>query len=224
MTRRLRNNGLGLFFGGIFLSALGGQAVAGAAQYNEEQSASGLDRISLWQYVRSSDFAVDVAENWQSEYLQFLLFILATVWLVQRGSPESKKLDAAGRGTDEDQRLGAHLRPDSPAWAKAGGWRTRIYSHSLLLVMGTIFALSWLAQSIAGWATYAEEQLRQRTSIVSWPEYLTTPDFWSRTLQNWQSEFLAVGSIVVLSIYLRERGSSQSKPVGDPHDETGDTG
>jgi hypothetical protein len=224
VKRALRDNGLGLFFGGLFVAALAGQSVAGAGNYNEQQAADGLDRITWWQYVRTSDFAVDLAENWQSEYLQFLLFILATVWLVQRGSPESKKLDEAGRGTDEEQRLGAHVRPDSPAWARAGGWRTRIYSHSLLLVMGTVFILSWLAQSIAGWATYCEEQLRQRTTLVTWPEYLATPDFWSRTLQNWQSEFLAVGSMVVLSIYLRERGSPESKPVGDAHEDTADTG
>ncbi|MCW2715266.1 MAG: hypothetical protein JWN88_2313 [Frankiales bacterium] len=224
VRRRLRDNGLGLVFGGLFLLALVGQAFAGNGQYNEEQAADGLDRISLWEYVRTSDFAVDVAENWQSEYLQFTLFILATVWLVQRGSPESKQLDERGRGTDADQRLGQHIRAASSSWAKAGGWRTSLYSHSLVLVMGSIFLLSWLAQSIAGWATYNEEQLRQRTSTTTWVEYLAMPDFWSRTLQNWQSEFLAVGSMVVLSIYLRERGSPESKPVGDPHDETADTG
>ncbi len=223
MKRALRDNGLGLFFGGLLLVSLAGQSIAGAAQYNEQQSTSGLDRISWWQYVRTSDFAVDVAENWQSEFLQFLLFILATVWLVQRGSPESKRLSEVGRGNDEEQKLGAHVRPDSPPWARAGGWRTRVYSHSLALTMGLIFLLSWTAQAIAGWATYNEEQLRERTSTVSWPQYAVSPDFWSRTLQNWQSEFLAVGALAVLAIYLRERGSAESKPVGDPHDQTGDT-
>ena len=112
--------------------------------------------------------------------------------------------------------------PDSPAWVRAGGWRMRVYSHSLVLVMGAIFLVSWPAQSIAGWSTYSEQQLQQRLPPVDWPEYLATPDFWSRTLQNWQSEFLAVGSMAVLAIYLRERGSPESKPVGDPHGETGD--
>ncbi len=224
MSRRLKDNGLGLLFGGLFLAALVGQSFAGNAQYNEQQAAEGLDTISWWTYVRTSDFSVDVAENWQSEYLQFLSYILATVWFVQRGSPESKRVDDAGRGTDEQQRVGEHARADSPSWVRRGGWRTRVYSHSLLLVMGAIFLVSWLAQSIAGWATYDEEQLRQRTSTVSWPGHLLTPDFWSRTLQNWQSEFLAVGSMVVLSVYLRARGSPESKPVGDPHDATGDTG
>ena len=101
VKRSLQANGLGLAFGCLFLASLVGQALAGAGQYNEVRALEGLDQISLWQYVRTSDFAVDIAENWQSEYLQFTLFILATVWLVQRGSPESKRLDEVGRGTDE---------------------------------------------------------------------------------------------------------------------------
>ena len=224
LVRRLKENGLGLFFGVLFLGALVGQAFAGTAQYNDQQLEHGGDPLSVAEYVLTSDFAVDVTENWQSEYLQFLLFIWATVWLVHRGSPESKKLSEAGRGTDEDQLVGAHARPDSPAWLRAGGLRTRLYSHSLLLVMGAVFLLSWLAQSVAGWARYDEEQLAGRMHTVTWTEYLLTPDFWSRTLQNWQSEFLAVGSMVVLSVYLRERGSPESKPVGAPHDDTADTG
>ncbi len=223
MVRRgLQANGLGLAFGALFLVSLVGQAVAGAAEYDEQQRTQGLDGISVLEYVVTADFAVDVAENWQSEFLQFLLFILATVWLVQRGSPESKALDDVGRGSDEEQRIGAHVRPDSPAWARAGGWRLRLYSHSLALTMGAIFLGSWTAQSVAGWSTYSEEQLSQRLPPVDWLGYLTTPEFWSRTLQNWQSEFLAVGSMAVLSIYLRERGSPESKPVGDPHGTTGD--
>jgi hypothetical protein len=99
-----------------------------------------------------------------------------------------------------------------------------VFSHSLPLVMGLIFLFSWLAQSVAGWSTYDEQQLSQYQPTVPWLGYLATPDFWSRTLQNWQSEFLAVGSMVVLSVYLRERGSPESKPVGAAHDDTGATG
>ena len=224
LVRRVKENGLGLFFGLLFLGALVGQAFAGVGLYNDEQLEHGADTLSVLEYVATSDFAVDVVENWQSEYLQFLLYIWATVWLVHRGSPESKKVSEAGRGSDEDQLLGEHARPDSPAWARAGGLRTRIYSHSLLIVMGTVFALSWLAQSVAGWARYDEEQLGARMHALTYVEYLRSPDFWSRTFQNWQSEFLAVGSMVVLSVYLRERGSPESKPVGAPHDDTADTG
>ena len=222
MRRALQHNGLGLAFGALFLLALLAQAVAGTAEYNEQQGAAGLDRLSVLEYILTADFAVDVAENWQSEFLQFLLFILATVWLVQRGSPESKALDDVGRGTDEQQKVGAHAEPDSPAWVRAGGWRLRIYSHSLAVAMAAIFLGSWAAQSVAGWSTYSEQQLQQRMPPVDWLGYLSTPDFWSRTFQNWQSEFLAVGSMAVLATYLRERGSPESKPVGDPHGTTGD--
>jgi hypothetical protein len=222
--RALRDDGLGLLFGGLFLLTLIGQVVAGAGEYNEQQSASGLDRLSVLEYARTADFAVDVAENWQSEYLQFLLYVVATVWLVQRGSPESKALDEVGRGSDEEQLLGEHVQPESPRWARTGGWRTRVLSHSLALVMGGIFLASWLAQSLAGWSTYNEQQLAERLSTTTWTGYLATPEFWSRTCQNWQSEFLAVGSMAVLGIYLRERGSPESKPVGAAHDDTGETG
>ena len=222
MRRALQHDGLGLAFGLLFLLALLAQAVAGTAEFNEQQRTAGMDTLTVLEYVATADFAVDVAENWQSEFLQFLLFVLATVWLVQRGSPESKALDEVGRGTDEEQKVGAHARPDSPAWVRAGGWRLRVYSHSLVLVMGAIFLGSWAAQSVAGWSTYSEQQLQQRLPPVDWVAYLATPDFWSRTFQNWQSEFLAVGSMAVLATYLRERGSPESKPVGDPHWTTGD--
>ncbi|HEY3436758.1 MAG TPA: DUF6766 family protein [Actinotalea sp.] len=213
----LLRNGLTLFFGGVFILALAGQAFTGVAYYNEVQVSAGLDPITLGQYVMSSAFAVDVTENWQSEYLQFTLYILATVWLVQRGSPESKALDKAGRESDEEQKVAEYSTKDSPPWARVRGWRLWVYSHSLTLVMGTIFLLSWLAQSISGAAAYSENQLRGFQDPVSWGEYVVRPEFWGRTLQNWQSELLAVASMVILSVYLRERGSPESKPVGSPH-------
>ena len=221
MRTFLRHNGLSLFFGAIFLGSLAAQAFAGWHQFNATQAAEQLARVSLGQYVTSADFAVDVSENWQSEFLQFWLYLTATVWLLQRGSPESKELDKVGRESDEDQKVGEHADPDSPAWARSGGWRTRIYSSSLAIVMGLIFLVSWLAQSVAGWAAYDEMRLQQLQEPISWPDYLRDADFWARTLQNWQSEFLAVGSMAVLAIYLRQRGSSQSKPVGEPHGSTG---
>jgi hypothetical protein len=222
MRAFVRHNGLSIFFLGLFLAALTGQAFAGWAQFNDQQMASGLAEIGLGRYLTSADFAVDVTENWQSEYLQFLLYIVATVFFVQRGSPESAH--QGGLGSDEEQKLGAHVRPDSPAWARAGGLRTLIFSWSLSIVMGTIFLLSWLGQSIGGWAAFNETRLQDRLDPIPWGSYLVNPDFWARTLQNWQSEFLAVGSMAVLAIYLRQRGSAESKPVGEPHDSTGDAG
>jgi hypothetical protein len=220
----LRNNGLSLFFGLIFLLAVIGQGLTGHALFNEEQLAAGLDEISLGQYLVSSNFAVDVSENWQSEYLQFLLYITATIWLVQKGSPESKELDKPGLESDKEQLVGEHSNAKSPAWAKARGWRLTVFSNSLAATMGLIFVLSWFVQSVAGNSAYNEEQLRNFQQPAEWAEYVMSAEFWNRTLQNWQSEFLAVGSMVVLSIYLRQRGSPESKPVGAAHDDTASTG
>ena len=224
MKGAIRNNSLSIFFGIIFLLALFGQALTGVALFNEEQVASGLDSIGLGRYVTSSVFAVDVSENWQSEYLQFLLYIFATVWFVQQGSPESKELDKAGRESDEDQKVGQYAEPKSPAWAKGGGWRLGVYSRSLGLAMGAIFLGSWLVQFLTGRVAYNDEQLANLQDPVGYAEYFSSPEFWNRTLQNWQSEFLAVGSMVVLSIYLRQRGSPESKPVGAEHSATAEEG
>ena len=217
----VKDNSLSVGFGLLFAVALVGQAFAGWASFNHEQVAESLGRVSLGSYLSSASFAVDVAENWQSEYLQFLLYILGTVWLVQRGSPESKELGKAGLESPNDQKMGRYAAEDSPAWAKAGGVRTSLFSWSLSLVMGSIFAMSLLVQSVAGWAAFNESELQQLQDPVGWGEYVLGSDFWSRTLQNWQSEFLAVGSMAVLSIYLRQRGSPESKPVGEPHTSTG---
>jgi hypothetical protein len=224
MRRFLRDNGLSLVFGALFLAALIGQAIAGHADFNNRQLASGGQPESFLSFVTSSDFAVDVAENWQSEYLQFFLFIYGTVWLVQRGSPESKQPHEAGSETDEQQELGRHTSAESPSWAKAGGWRTTLFSNSLGLLMLGLFVLSWLAQSIAGLSAYNADQLADHEAAVGWLTYLGSADFWNRTLQNWQSEFLAIGSMVVFSIYLRQRGSPEFKPVGAPHVVTEESG
>lgn len=217
----LRDHGLAVFFGVIFLAALAGQALTGVAAYNNEQIVAGLQEITLGQYLVSSSFAVDVAENWQSEYLQFFLYIFATVWLLQKGSPESKPLGKQGVESDEEQKVGEHADDNSPGWARKRGLRLALYSRSLGIVMGLIFAFSWLAQSIAGRSAFNEQQIADLQDPVGWAAYAASSDFWNRTLQNWQSEFLAVGSMVVLSIYLRQRGSPESKPVGSPHTATG---
>jgi hypothetical protein len=224
MRSVFREHGLSIFFGGIFILALFGQSLAGLVVFNEGQLSHGAAAVSYGDFITSSEFVVDVAENWQSEYLQFFLFIFATIWLVQKGSPESKKPGDEGIGTDESQLVGHFAKKNSPSWAKASGWRRTLYSNSLLIVMGTIFALSWMVQSIAGTVVYNDEQLEHGEPPVSWLSYVASADFWNRTLQNWQSEFLAVGSMVALSIYLRQRGSSESKPVGTPHHETATEG
>jgi hypothetical protein len=221
MRKFLRENSLGLVFGVLFLIVLVGQAFAGHADFNQRQLTDGLPPISMGRYLTSASFGTDVAENWQSEYLQFFLYIFLTVWLLQKGSPESKSLDNAGLESDQDQKVGRYADEDSPAWARARGLRLRLFSNSLGLVMGLIFLASWATQSIAGVAAFNEEQLSTLQDPVSWPAYLLEPDFWNRTLQNWQSELLAVASMAILAIFLRQRGSPQSKPVGTAHMATG---
>ena len=221
MRRAIEKNSLGIVFGLLFLICLGGQAIAGHVAYNSEQLAHGGEAISLGRYLTSSDFGQAVMENWQSEYLQFLVFLMLTVWLVQRGSPESKKLAQAGTESDEEQMLGEHAKLSSPRPAREGGWRASLYGNSLAIAMGTIFLLTWLAQSFTGWTAYNQELSDHKEGAIGWLEYVGNADFWQTTLQNWQSEFLAVGSFAVFAIYLRQRGSPESKPIGAAHADTG---
>ena len=129
-----------------------------------------------------------------------------------------------GQESDKDQLLGKHVTKDSPQLAKVGGWRTSLYSTSLGLVMGLIFLATWAAQSVSGWVSRNEERLGRLQEPLSWGGYLVAPDFWARSLQNWQSEFLAGGSMAAFSVFLRQRGSPESKPVGEPHGPTGTSG
>ena len=218
VRRFIHDSALSLFFLVLFAAALLGQSFAGLAETNDELAEHGQAALGYWDFVFSSRFAVDVAENWQSEFLQFFLFILATVWLVQRGSPESKEPGDEGIGSEKEQRLGRFAKPGSPSWArKARGWQRTVYENSLLIVMGLIFLFSWFAQSLAGMVVANEDRAMHGQPPLSWPEYLVDAEFWNRTLQNWQSELLAVGAMVAFAIYLRQRGSHESKPVGTPH-------
>jgi uncharacterized membrane protein len=221
MRSFLRNNSLSLVFLGLFLAALIFQSIVGVADFNEDQVRHGDPQISYGRYVVSSEFATAVMENWQSEYLQFTLYVLLTVWLLQRGSPESKGLENPGGESDEEQKVGEHAGPDSPRWARVSGVRRRLYENSLVIVMTLIWLGTWLAQSLTGVTEYNTDRLDHQEAAVSWATYLTKPDFWEKTLQNWQSEFLAVGSMAILAVYLRQRGSPESKPVGAPHHATG---
>jgi hypothetical protein len=224
VRRFLKENGLSLFFATLFLGTLVAQSFAGQRNLSAEQREHGGSSVSWWEYVTSADFWGAVMENWQSEFLQFTVFIVATVWLVQKGSNESKKVDKIGLESDAIQEVGKHATARSPSWVKAGGLRLRIYENSLLLVMGSIFLASWVAQSLNNWRMFNQQQREHDEPTVSWDRYLLDPNFWEKTLQNWQSEFLAVGTMVAFTIYLRQRGSPESKPVGAPHDETATSG
>jgi len=223
-VRSHRNHGISLFFGALLLAALIGQSFAGLHQFNADAVMHQSQTYSWFRYVTSSEFGGDVLENWQSEFLQFSLYIMATVWFLQRGSNESKALDDAGLESDEQQRVGEHAERTSPGWAKVGGTRRWVYSHSLFLAMTTIFLLSWFGQSLNGWRAFNNAQDEHKSAHSGYVDYLADADFWNRTLQNWQSEFLAVGSMAVCTIYLRQRGSPESKPVGAPHGETASSG
>jgi membrane protein implicated in regulation of membrane protease activity len=221
LGRWVRSNGLTLAFLFLLVLTLIGQSIAGVIHFNQQQIADGAQQISWAQYVTTSSFCVDVAENWQSEFLQFAVYIVATVWLVQRGSSESKNLDDAGAESDKEQKIGRYAIANSPASARTGGLRTALYGRSLGFVMAFFFFGSLLAQSIAGQAAYNHDQLSQYEDPVSWWSYVTGADFWDRALQNWQSEFLAVAAMAAFTIYLRYRGSPESKIVGAPHEATG---
>ena len=225
MRRFAAENGLSLFFGVLFLAALVGQSFAGQHAFNADQLAHDGRTLSWPDYVLSPAFGGAVLENWQSEFLQFTLFILATVWLVQKGSNESKRFERAGRESDREQRVGSHAPEDAPRAAqRRAGWRRSVYENSLVLAMATIFLLSWAGQSLNNWRAANEQRREHGEPALAWGEYVRGADFWERSLENWQSEFLAVGAMAVFTIYLRQRGSPESKPVGAPHDETASSG
>jgi hypothetical protein len=224
MARWLKEQSLSLFFMLLFLATVFAQSIAGQRAYNAEQLAHDFEPISWARYVVSSEFGSAVLENWQSEWLQFMVFAMATVWLVQKGSNESKPPRDAGRESDQQQEVGGYAGERAPRWATHNDWRTRIYENSFLLVMTTVFLSSWFVQSLTSRNEFNAQQQEHGEQPLSWAQYVANADFWEKTLQNWQSEFLAVGTMVVFTIYLRQRGSPESKPVGAPHDETGTSG
>jgi hypothetical protein len=222
--RWLRESSLSLFFLLLLLASVAGQSFAGWRDFNAEQLMHQDPTVTWAFYVTSSSFWAAVMENWQSEFLQFSLFIAATVWLIQRGSNESKPPEDIGLESDQKQQVGGYAPENAPRWARVRGWKTALYSHSLLIVMTSIFFATWLAQSLTDRTVYNADQQEHGEAAVSWTGYVTTPDFWEKTLQNWQSEFLAIGTMAVFTVYLRQRGSPESKPVGAPHDQTGTSG
>jgi hypothetical protein len=218
MRRLWRHHSLSITLFGLFLLCALGQSVMGHQHYMAEQQAHGEPALSYGAYLRTGHFVEALAENWESEFLQMAAYILLTVGLRQKGAPESKKLDqeepvdaAPRRSTD----------PQTPWPVRRGGLLLMLYAHSLTLALGGLFGLSFLLHAVGGVRHYNAEQLTHGEAPITWLQYLGTPAFWFESLQNWQSEFLSVGALVVLSIFLRERGSAQSKPVDAPNDETG---
>ena len=219
MARFLRNNGLSLVMFGLAAIFVLGLSVAGAREQGADQREHGKPAEGYGAYVTSGDFAEAVFENWESEFLQMGGYVLFTVWLVQRGSSESKDPDgeAAVDEDPEDHRLD----PDAPWPVRRGGLVLRVYEHSLSTVLLGLFALSLLLHAWGGARAYSEEQQEHGGAAMSVPEYVTTSRFWEEAFQNWQSEFFSIGVLLLLSIRLRQRGSPESKPVHASHAATG---
>ncbi|HEY7072717.1 MAG TPA: DUF6766 family protein [Acidimicrobiales bacterium] len=220
VRRFVREHSLAIVALGAFLVLwLGGQVWTGLRTFNEEQRAHGEPTVSLFHYLTEAEFGEATFENWESEFLQMGVYVLLTAWLVQRGSSESKPPEG---DPDKDEDPRAHRDdPDAPWPVRRGGWVLRVYEHSLSIALLGMFALAFLGHLITGARAYSSEQMAHGEAGVTALEYLFRSQFWFESFQNWQSEFLAVGSLVVLSVYLRERGSAESKPVAAPHRETG---
>lgn len=217
MRRRLRENGLAIALFALFALFLLAQIFTGWGSYNADQLSHGGLRIGLGAYLTTGHFVEAVFENWESEFLQMAAYIVLTVWLVQKGSAESKPLEGDPE-LDADPRSAKH--PNAPGPVRQGGRRSWIYERSLGLAFTVLFLLSMGLHAWGGARAYSAEQTEHGEAPVSVSTYVTMSQFWFESFQNWQSEFLAVGSIVVLSIFLRQRGSPESKPVAAPHSQT----
>jgi uncharacterized protein DUF6766 len=223
MRRFLRENGLSLAAFGIFLICLVGQAVTGLHEYNADQREHGQPTVGAAQYLRSGHFIEVTFENWESEFLQMAAFVALTAILRQKGSPESKKLEGEEE-VDEDPRealRSPQKRAKAPWPVRRGGLVLKLYAHSLSIALLLLFVASFVFHALGGASRYNEEQLAHGGSAMSTLAYIGTSRFWFESFQNWQSEFLAVFAIIWLSIYLRQRGSPESKPVMEPHGSTG---
>lgn len=219
MRRILRENGLSLVLAGCFVLFLAGQIIAGHRVYNAEQGSHGQALVSLSVYLTSGHFLEALTENMESEFLQMFAYVLLTVSLYQKGSAESKKLDEE-EPVDRDPRTSR--APDAPWPVRKGGLVLRLYEYSLSLAFLLLFLVSFLLHGISGARDYNEEQRAHGGEPVPTMAYLGTSRFWFESFQNWQSEFLSIGAMVVLSIFLRQRGSPESKPVDAPHSQTGE--
>jgi len=217
MPRFVRENSLTLVMTLLFVLALAGQTLTGWSVYNDDQQEHGSGEVSLPTYLTSAHFGEAVFENWESEFLQMGLFVLFTVWLRQKGSPESKSID----GEEEVDRSPDPGRDDAPWPARAGGIASKVYANSLSIALLGLFVLSLALHVYTGAARYSEEERAHGGDAVSPIGYLATPQMWFESFQNWQSEFMSIGALVVLSIFLRQQGSSESKPVDASVSKTG---
>ena len=212
----MRNNALSIAFFGLFALVLLGQSVVGLLDYNSEQQEHDHPPVAYADYLTSGHFLEAVFENWESEFLQMGMLVILTVALLQRGSAESKQ------ARDDPSDKEPNKRKKSAPWpVRRGGVWLKLYENSLSLALFGLFLMSFALHIVTGAADYNEEQREHGEQPVGTLDYVVQPRFWFESLQNWQSEFLAVGAMAVLTIYLRQKGSPESKPVDSPHYETG---
>ena len=215
----LHNNGLLLACLGLFAVFFVGMVVSGAATYNQEQQEHGSqEQMSVFTYLTTGDFVEATFENWESEFLQMGMYVVLTAFLFQKGSSESKPINEPAP-QDQDPR-GAQTNQHSPWPVRKGGVILTLYEHSLAIAFFVLFFASWALHAVGGVKAFNEEQLQHGQAAISVWRYACSSQFWFESMQNWQSEFIAVAAIVGLSIFLRQRGSAESKPVAEPHRHT----
>ena len=219
MGKWVKEHGLLLVNAGLFLVFFTGMILTGAANYSEEQQAHGEPAVSVLQFMATGEFIEATFENWESEFLQMAMYVVLTVFLFQKGSSESKPV-GKDAPQDEDPRQAA-ITKATPWPVKAGGAALKVYEHSLSILLFLLFLGSFTAHALGGAEAYNEEQQTHGQSTVTALQYVGTSRFWFESFQNWQSEFLSTAVLVVLSIFLRFKGSPESKRVAAPHSETG---
>jgi hypothetical protein len=215
----VKDNALVLVLMLLFLGSWGGQGVAGYLNYNDERDARGLADVSLLEYLKNGHFWQATGENWESEFLQMGLFVLLTVWFTQKGSPESN--DPAEPSDPRDEFPETYKDDPRAPWPvrRGGRWLCFLYAHSLSACFLLLFVVSMLIHALGGLPVYNEEQIDQGKPAVSLGGYVMSNQFWFESFQNWQSEFLSLAAMVWLSVYLRERGSAESKPLAAAHED-----
>ena len=205
---------------GMFCALMCGQAFSGWLEENDDRAEHGQARQSFSTYLTSAHFAEATTENWESEFLQMGMFVFLTAFLYQKGSAESKDPD---KREEVDRDAGrARNKKNAPWPVRRGGWVLKVYENSLSLAFLFLFAASFILHGVSGRAQFNEEQALHGGHAVTLGGYMTSSRFWFESFQNWQSEFLAIGCMVVFSIFLRQKGSPESKPVDAPHLQTGE--
>ena len=217
MKNFFKNNGLSIVFFVLFLVALVDQTITGLEQHKQEMLDEGGQPVHMFEYITSGHFLQATFENWESEFLQMALFVILTIFFFQKGSSESKDPEA----TEPVDRKPNSKRKDAPWPVKQGGLLLEFYKHSLSIALCLLFFVSFFVHWYGSMKDYNEEQLLKGRPSENAMQYLGNSRFWFESFQNWQSEFLSVFAIVILTIFLRQKGSAQSKPVDEAHAETG---